>query len=196
MKTMVKGTLVIVLLIMTNTLFATGNLKVNILGVSSEKAVFAVSSLCNSDLKISVTDANGLKIYENESTGSTMDYLEEFNLGDLTYGKYKLKVDCGDLTTVRTFNKSGQGIKVGKEKTWIKPFFGYANGILRCTYLNFQKENMSLYFLKKDQLLYSKDLGKIFNVTEGINLSRLEGGNYEIVLSAGGKEYSFHIDKE
>jgi hypothetical protein len=195
MKTMVKGTFVIALLIMTNTLFAAGNLRVNILPVSSEKAVLAVSTLYSSNFNISVADANGMIVFAQENTGPTEGYLVEFGLSDLKEGKYKLMVVCNDVTSERPFIKTEDGIKVGKEKTMIKPFFGYKNGMLKCTYLNFPKENMHLYFLKGKQLLYSKELGKVFNVTEGMNLSRLEKGNYEVILSAGGRDYSFRVDK-
>jgi hypothetical protein len=50
--------------------------------------------------------------------------------------------------------------------------------------------------LKKDQLLYTKDLGKTFNMSEAINLSQLDVGSYTAVLSAGGKEYLYQIDKK
>ena len=196
MKTILKATWVFAFAAFGSTLFAAGNLKVNILPVSSEKALFSVSTLCDDNFKMTVTDAMGTIVYNDENNGPAIDHIEEFNMSDLKDGKYKLTVVCGNLTSERMFNISGDGVKVGKEKTIIQPFFGYQDGILRCTYLNFPKENLTLYFLKKNQLLYSKELGKTFNVTEGINLSRLEKGNYEVILSAGDQEYSFRVDKE
>jgi len=196
MKTILRVVLVFILAAFGNSLFAAGNLKVNILPVSSEKALFSVSTLCDDNFKMTVADVNGNIVYDDENSGPAIDHLEEFNMSDLKDGKYKLTVVCGNLTSERMFNISGDGVKVGKEKTIIQPFFGYKDGILRCTYLNFPKENLKLYFLKSNQLLYSKELGKTFNVTEGINLSRLENGNYEVILSAGDREYSFRVDKE
>lgn len=196
MKTIVKVTLVFAFAAFANTIFASGNLKVNILPASAKKAVIAISTCCNSNFSISVANEEGRIVYSKENLEPTEDYLTEFDLSLLEDGKYKLKVVSEDITTERTFRKTDKGIKVGKEQTMIKPFFGYKDGILRCTYLNFPKENLTLYFLKKNQLLYSKDLGKTFNVTEGMNLSRLEKGNYEVVLSTGDREYSFWVDKE
>jgi hypothetical protein len=49
--------------------------------------------------------------------------------------------------------------------------------------------------LKGKQLLYSKELGNLFNVSEGLNLSKLGEGTYEVILSAGGKDYSFKVNK-
>ena len=196
MKTFLKVTLVFVLAAFANTLFASGNLKVNILPASTKKAVIAVSTCCNSNFSISVENEEGRIVYSKVDLEPIEDYRTEFDFSVLEDGKYKLKVVSQDITTERAFRKTDDGIKVGKEKTIIKPFFGYNDGILRCTYLNFQKENLTLYFLKKNRLLYTKELGKSFNVTEGMNLSRLGRGNYEVILLAGDREYSFRVNKE
>lgn len=196
MNATLKVTMVFVLFAFANVLFASGNLSVNILPATTKKAVIAVSTCCNSNFSILVANEEGRIVYSKENIEPTQDYLSEFDLSILEDGKYKLKAVNQDITTERTFQKTDEGIKVGKEKTIIKPFFGYQDGILKCTYLNFPKENLTLYFLKKNQLLYTKELGKTFNVTEGMNLSRLEKGNYEVILSAGEKEYSFRVEKE
>ena len=49
MKTMLKLTLVVALFAFANTIFASGNLKVNIIPVSAEKAVVTISSIENSN---------------------------------------------------------------------------------------------------------------------------------------------------
>jgi hypothetical protein len=97
------------------------------------------------------------------------------------------------MTSERQFKKSHRIINVGEEKTTIEPYFGYEDGILRCSYLNFNKENMSLRFFKNNELIYTKDIGRNFNLQEAMNLSKLDKGNYEAVLSAGGNEYSYPI---
>lgn len=195
MKTILKVTLVLALVAFVNTLFAAGNLKVNILPVSTKKAVIAISTCCKSNFNISVANEEGRIVYSKEDLEPKEDYLHEFDLTTLDDGKYQLKVVSQDIATERTFRKSVDGIKVGKEKTIVTPYFGYKDEILRCTYLNFQKEYLTLYFLKKNQLLYTKELGKTFNVTEGMNLSGLESGNYEVILLTGDREYSFRVEK-
>ena len=196
MKTFLKVTMVFAFAAFANTLFASGNLKVNILPASTKKAVIAVSTCCNSNFSISVENEEGRIVYSKENLEPIEDYRTEFDFSVLEDGKYKLKVVSQDITTERAFRKTDEGIIVGKEKTIIKPFFGYNDGILRCTYLNFRKENLTLYFLKKNHLLYTKKLGKTFNVTEGMNLSRLGRGNYEVILLAGDRQYSFRVNKE
>ena len=195
MKTILKVTLVLALAAFAGNIFAAGNLRVNILPVSGKKAVIAVLTCCNSNYNISIINEEGRIVYSKEDLEPIEDYLHEFDLTQLQDGKYKVKVMSQDITTERKFRKTIDGVKVGKEITTIKPYFGYKDGILRCTYLNFPKDNLMLYFLKGNKLLYSKELDKTFNVTEGMNLSRLESGNYEVILTAGDKEYSFLVDK-
>lgn len=63
---MIKTTLVIAFLMSANVLFATGNLKVNVLPVSSENVFCSITSLANSDLNISVSNARGIIVYTNQ----------------------------------------------------------------------------------------------------------------------------------
>jgi hypothetical protein len=177
-----------------NTLFAVGNLKVNIIPLSSEKAVVAISSLTNSNLKISVTDDMGRLVYFKETTDPGANYRKVYNFSDLEEGKYNLSVVSDNLTTERQFEISNKTITVGEEKTMLEPFFTYEDGYLKFSYLNFNKENVSLYFFDKNELVYSKKIGRDFNVNSALNLSKLREGNYVAILAAGGKEYKYPID--
>lgn len=196
MKTMLKVTLVVALFAVANTVFASGNLKVNILPVSAEKAVVTISSLDDSNLTISIEDSQGKIVYYNENSDPKDNYRRVYDFSDLEDGQYKLTVACKDLTTECQFQKSHKGIQVGNEKTTLEPFFGYEDGILRCSYLNFSKEKLTLYLFEKNQLIYSKNIGRNFNVIEALNLSKLRRGNYEALLSTGDKEYSYKINIE
>ena len=196
MKTMLKVTLVVALFAVANTVFALGNLKVNIIPLSAEKAVVAISSLENSNLTISVEDSQGKIVFYNENSDPTENYRKVYDFAYVQNGHYKLTVVCNNLTTERRFQKTQGAIKVGNEKTTLEPYFGFEDGFLRCTYLNFQKENLTLYFFEKDQLVYSKNIGRDFNVREALNLSKLDEGNYRAVLATGDKEYSYQINIE
>jgi hypothetical protein len=194
MKTMLKCTLVVALFAVANTVFAVGNLKLNIQPIANEKAVVLISSLTDSSLKISVTDNLGRVVYYKESAEPNGNYRKVFDFSDLENGEYMLAVESGDLTTVRPFEVSRGIIKVGNEKTTIEPFFAYNDGLLRCTYLNFPKENLTLSFFDKNNLIYTKNIGRNFNVCEGLNLSKLDEGKYTAVLSTGDKEYTYEIE--
>ena len=195
MKTILQIILVITFASFADTLFASGNMRVNILPVTAEKAFVNISTLDNSNLDITVTNDKGEVLYSKENLESSEDYRSEFDFHKLENGKYKVTAVGEDMTTERLFRMTDKGIIVGKEKTFMKPYFGYKDGILKFTFLNFQKENLTMYLLNNKQLLSTKDCGNTFSVSDGLNLSNLENGTYEVVLSAGNKEYSYTVDK-
>jgi len=195
MKTMLKVTLVIAFAAFANTLFATGNLKMNVIPVSGEKAIVAISSVSDSNFQISMTDEKGQIGYYKETSDSVENYRKMFDLSQLDPGVYKITVKCNNLTTQREFRKTYYDIKVGEEKTVLEPFFSYKNGLLRCTYLNFSKENLTLYFFENNELLYTKNIGRNFNVNEALNLSKLKDGTYQAILSTGDNDYLYTVEK-
>lgn len=194
MKTILKVTLMFAFVAFANTLFAVGNLKVNIIPLSAEKAVVAISSLTDANLKISVTDDIGRLVYYKETTEPGANYRKVYNFSDLEDGKYNLSVVSDNLTTERQFEIGNKTIAVGEEKTMLEPFFMYEDGYLKFSYLNFNKENVTLYFFNENELVYSKKIGRDFNVNSALNLSKLREGNYVAIIAAGGKEYQYPID--
>jgi len=196
MKTIIQIIWVIIFVSFTDTLFAVGYLKVSILPVSAEKGFVSVSTLGNNNLNLIVTNDHGEVLYSKENLEQTKDYRSEFDFHELENGKYKITAVSDDITTERLFRMTNKGIKVGKEKTFMKPYLEYKNGILKFTILNFQKENLTVNLLNRNQLLYNKEIGYNFIASDRLDLSYLENGTYEVILSVGGKEYSYLINKQ
>ena len=200
MKTILKIILVIALASFADNLFASGNMRgnisVNLLPVTAEKAFIDVLTPGTSNFDITVTNAKGEVFYSKENLEPATDYRTQIDFHALKNGNYKVTAISEDITSERDFRMTDKGIKVGKEKTFLKPYFGYKDGILKLTFLNFQKDNTTVNLLKNKQLLFSRDCGNTFTVNEGLNLSNLENGTYEVVLSAGGKDYSYMIDNQ
>lgn len=194
MKTILKATLLIAFGAFATSVLASGNLKVNIQPLSAEKAVVMISSLTDSNLKISVEDSQGRTVYYKEIAEPTGDYRKVYDFSDLYAGSYKLTVESDRLVTERNFEIKDWKIVVGDEKTTLEPFFSYNEGLLRCSYLNFSKENLKLYVFDKNQLLYTKDLGRDFSINEALNLSKLDKGTYTAVLSAKDNEFSYDVE--
>ena len=193
MKTMLKVTFLFALVAFANTLFASGNLKVNILPLNAEKAVVAISTLSDSNFNITIADDQGQIVYYQENSNPDENYRKVYDFSDLEDGTYKLTVVSDDITAERQFKKSHRLIDVGEEKTTLEPFFGYENGILKCSYLNFNKEDIAFHFFKSDELLYTKEIGRNFTIQEALNLSKLNKGKYNAVLTAGGNAFSYPL---
>jgi len=124
-------------------------------------------------------------------TKTTVKFLISQNLEK---GEYKLSVSTNGLTTERNFSIDNENIAVGGEKSVLEPYFAYKDGVLKISYLNFPEENMNLSFYTDGDLVYSKEMGKKFNASEGFDLSKLEKGNYTVVLSTTSQSYSYDLD--
>ncbi len=177
-----------------NTLMAAGNLKVNILPLTSERAVIAISNTDAANFKIIIENSKGEMVYYKETNADTKDYRKVFDFSNLDKGDYKLAVSIDGSSSERQFKIENKNIAVGKEKTILEPFFAYKDGVLKLSYLNFSEENMKLNFYNSDELVYTKNIGNKFNVNEGFNLSKLDKGKYSVVFSSDDKDYSYNVD--
>lgn len=194
MKTTLKVMVMFAFVAIANSLFAIGNLKLNIEPLSDEKAVVAISSLTESNLKISLEDNKGRIVFFNEVSEPSGNYRKTYNFSELEDGAYTLLVESDNLTTKRTLDIKYGRILVGEERTTIQPFFNCDGDVLRLSYLNFPKENLTFYFFDKGNVVYSKKFGRDFTVNHAINLSKLQPGNYVAVLSTREKDYTYSVD--
>ena len=179
-----------------NTLMATGNLKVNIRPLDSEKAVVAISNAEASNYQISILNDKGEVVYSKETDKESMDYSKIFDFSNLENGDYKLSVTVDRLTTERAFKVNDENISVGKEKNMIEPFFKYKDGILKLSYLNFSQEKLNLNFYDGNELVYTNSIGNGFSIQKGYDLTKLDKGAYSVVLSTDNKTYSYTVNVE
>lgn len=193
-KTISKLTMLFAFVAFANTLMASGNLKVNILPLTSETAVVAISNTTASNFQISIENEKGETIYYKETGADNKDYRKVFDFSNLEDGDYKLTASIDGLTTERSFKIENKNIAVGKEKSNMEPYFAYKEGVLKLSYLNFSEENLSLNLYNNYDLVYSKNIGDKFNVNEGFDLSKLERGNYSVVLSTDNKSYTYNVN--
>jgi|GEM_PF-279176 len=193
-KTISKLTMLFAFVAFANTLMATGNLKVNIVPLTNEKAVVDISNAKASTFQISIANDKGEVVYYKETEDASDDYRKTFDFSNLENGDYKLSATVDQFTTVRSFKIKNKSIAVGKEKNMMEPYFAYKDGILKLSFLNFSEGNLSLNFYNNDNLVYSKDLGYNFSVNEGFNLKKLDKGSYSVVLSTDDKTYSYNVN--
>ena len=195
-KTISKLAMLFAFVAFANTLMATGNLKVNIVPLTNEKAVVDISNAKASAFQISIENDKGEVVYYKETDDASDNYRKTFDFSNLENGDYKLSATVDQFTTVRSFKIKNKNIAVGKEKNMMEPYFAYKDGILKLSFLNFSEGNLSLNFYNNDDLIYSKELGRKFDVNEGFSLKKLDKGSYSVVLSTDDKTYSYNVNVE
>ena len=196
MKTILRLTGVLALVAVVNVVFASGNITLNMIPLKNEKAAVAISTLSNSNFNVTIADEKGQVYYYQENTDQGDVYQKVYNFENLEDGIYKLTVLSDGMTTEREFQKQHGRILVGDEITSLEPFFGYEDGLLRCSFLNFNNDKVTLHFYGDKGELLSKQFGKEFSIQQALNLSKLEKGNYEAVLNAGAKQFTYNIEVE
>ncbi|MGD9932032.1 MAG: hypothetical protein AB7U05_18590 [Mangrovibacterium sp.] len=194
MKTIRTLTMMFALTVIANMAMATGNLRVDILPLTAERAVVAISNNAESKFEISIENANGEMIYYKETEGSLTDYRKVYDFSKMEAGDYKLVVSIDGAVSEREFSVGNKAINVGKLKSVVDPVFTYNEDVLRVAYLNYPGEKVNLMIYEGSNLIYTKALENSFSVNEGLNLSKLKNGNYQVVLAAGNDVFDYTVE--
>jgi hypothetical protein len=193
MKTMKNSVLMLAALLISGSIFATGNLKVNFSGVKSDLAVIEISNVNTSALEIELKNDAGDVIFSKE-TQPTANYKKNYDFSKLEDGKYSLIVRVDNESHETEFEVKRGNLNLLGEKKIVEPYFSFNNNELKMTYLNFSKEKAVMYvFDVYGNELYSKKFNYEFNVQHGLNLSRLPQGTYSVLLSTEGNSYNYDV---
>ncbi len=184
----------IALVASANIAMAGGNLRVDILPLNSDRAVVAVSSNVESQYEISIENSNGDVIYYKETEGNMTDYRKVYDFSKLEKGDYRVIASINGATSVRSFSV-GKDIAVGSLSYVSDPVFTYDQDVLRVAYLNYPGEKLALKIYDGNNLIYSKAIASDFAVNEGLNLSKLKRGNYQVVLASGNEVFDYTVRK-
>jgi hypothetical protein len=169
--------------------------KMNVIPLNADRAIVEITNENAAYFEVSVVSENGEMVYYKQSTNPLTDYKKIFSFEGLDAGNYVLNLKVNDTKLSQEIEIARKEIKVGESKVKFDPYFDYKNDVLKFSYLNFDKENMSLSIYNENGLVYNTRLGNGFSVTNGYNLSKLESGNYRVVLSSLTEEYAFSLVK-
>ncbi|MDX9881471.1 MAG: hypothetical protein RBS73_05355 [Prolixibacteraceae bacterium] len=192
-RTISKVTTLVAFVAFANVVLASGNLKVNILPLTSEKAVVAVSNYTGNMFQLSIENENGEILFYKEITDASDAYSKVYDFSRLEKGNYKLQVAVDGEKITRDFAIEKNTISVGKAKPVIDPYFSFKNNVLKISYLNFGEKNVNINFFNGTDKIYGKTAGNKFNVSEGFDLSKLEKGDYSVSLSTENDEYTYNF---
>jgi len=106
-----------------------------------------------------------------------------------------MNLKVNDTKLSKNFEVDRHGIFVGDSKLTFDPYFNYNDGVLKFSYLNFDQHKMKLYFYNDKGLVYEAKLGNDFAISTGYDLSKLEKGNYKVVLSSLNNEFTYNLEK-
>ena len=169
--------------------------KMNVVPLSEDRAVVSILNGAEALFELSIHAEDGELVYYKQATNPSNTYQKIFDFKNIEDGDYTMDLRVNDTRLMKDIAVSSNGIVVGESKMRIDPYFAFANGVLKLTYLNFDQESMNLNIYDNSGLVYESKLGKDFNIATGFDLSALKGGQYEVVLSSLNNDFSFSIEK-
>lgn len=169
--------------------------KMNVIPLNSERAVVSATNENAAIFEVTIEAENGDMVYYKQTSQPVTDYEQIYDFKNLANGNYALSLNVNGTKVINEFEVSGNGIKVGEAKVRFAPYFDYKNNELKLSYLNFDQENLKLYFYNNDELVYESKLGRDFNITAGYDLSKLSQGKYNVVLSSHNNEFKYDLVK-
>jgi hypothetical protein len=171
------------------TAFASGKPAMNIIPLIADRVLVAMEQEKSSPVEVRVTDENGRLVFYKSVRSANSDYRKIYDLSALENGSYNVVFNIDNTRVKRTIELNDDRVVVGDIHYSYDPTFLFDNDNLKVTYLNFDEEDFMLKLYRNGQMVFESKLGNDFALTRGFNLSRLDNGNYDVVLASVNKEY-------
>jgi hypothetical protein len=180
MKTLFVG---ILAMFTVSVAMASGNLKVNMADSESEATVMKISNSEMVNYEIKLEDAWGNQIYEMNTEIPRSEINKRYDLSNLENGMYWYSVKTGNEEIRKQLSVNYGEVEVMDVRKTVAPYFYQDGDQIKFTYLNYESENINLYVYDNNTLLEEASLGKDFTIHKIVNLSDLNAGVYDIVLT-------------
>jgi len=169
--------------------------KMNVVPLTPDRAVVSIQNDNPAVFELSITAENGEVVYYKQSAKPMNSYQKVYDFAELDNGNYTLTLKVNDTRLSKSFQVASSGIYVGESKLRFDPYFAYDGNVLKLSYLNFDGEKYTLNIYNKNGLVYKSKLGSDFNMISGYDLSGLEKGTYDVVLSSWNNEFTYTLVK-
>lgn len=169
--------------------------KMSFVPLSADRAVVSIVNGEEAQFELSIRAKDGELIYYKQTTKPLITYQKLYDFENLENGNYTMDLRVNGTRVIKDFEVASNEILVGESKQRMDPYFAFTDDVLKLTYLNFDQEKLSLNIYNDEGLVYKTNLGKSFNVASGFDLSKLEEGNYQVILSSINNNFSFNIQK-
>ena len=169
--------------------------EVKVIPHSTDRAVVFVNNADDVYTELSIEDLNGSVIYYKEGRIEDKVYSKLFDFKNLEEGSYKVvaKNNFGEKEIL--FSVSNNTVNVVKEESSVKPFVKIEGDVLKLSYLNESLSDTYLSLYNEDGEVFTKKLGKDFNITTGFDIKKLAKGTYSANIINGSNTYSYQFNK-
>ncbi len=188
-----KSTLVAVLVLGSNSIYAVGDVKVAPIS-GSKKARIYVAPEQNENVKLTVLNEYGSEFIYSAVLSEKTSYNKVYDFNNLSEGTYKIVAESNSKIIENDIAVSKEGITVLSENEKYKPFFNLKEGKLIISYLNKGLEDVSVSFSSKTSTFFSDEPISEMDFMKAYDLANLVQGEYYVSVNSGADTYSYYFE--
>ncbi|PKP12990.1 MAG: hypothetical protein CVU08_07620 [Bacteroidetes bacterium HGW-Bacteroidetes-3] len=148
------------------------------------------------NLEVNVQDSFGFVLYREKYTGASLS--RKFDLTLLPNGNYIFEINGQTKIKMIPFTVTANNVDFEKEKETIffKPIVRFKNDVVFISKLALNKEALHIKVYDPNaNLIYSEELKNNLNLGRKLSFSKLEPGNYRVVLKSDGRIFEETLKK-
>lgn len=188
-------TLVFVAIVFVANVFATEIPQMEVFPMNETKLLIAFVQETPVINQISIYSKSGDLMYVKRLKKGTNRYSQIYDLSQIENGNYEVRLKYGKTTLKKEIKISDGDVRLVKEKAELPPVFTSVSEGVNLSYMNFEKNDVSVFLYKQNELLDTANLGSEFLIHKRINLTALKKGNYDILLACADKKYWFSVQR-
>lgn len=198
MKNLIKRSLLIAAfftLPISNAMSNEPNPNANVISVNG-KLINLTLNYSDGDLEVNVQDSFGLVLYKEKYVGAILS--RKFDLTLLPNGNYFFEISGQTKIKIIPFSVTSNNVVFEKEKETIffKPIVRFKDDVVYISKLALKNETLNIKVYDTNyKLLYSEQLKNNINLGRKLSFSKLEPGNYRLVLKSEGRVFEETIKK-
>lgn len=175
--------------------FATDKPKMNIVTANNEEARVTFESQTAYPLEITICNTFGEIVYYWKGESLQKNLSQTLNMSELGKGTYHVCLNYGGQSLNRDLIVTRNEVKVGPVVALYEPFFSYDDDRLNLSFLNVAQKNVYLNVYQGDEHVTGVNLGDDMDIQKSFDFSKLNTGEYEVVVSEEFKEHHFLVTK-
>ncbi len=188
-------TFVLLTLVLTTSVFAKENAQMKVIPLNNTKLLVAFIQDSPVNNQLSICNESGEVMYIKRLKKGTFSYQQVYNLSKVADGNYEVRLKYGNEILKKSIKVSDGKVEEIKQISAIPPVFSSTENGINLTYLNAEKNEVSLHVYEEGTLIKTADLGSEYAIHKKINLAATDKGTYNILLASADKEYWFSVQR-
>ena len=169
--------------------------KMNIEKTSEKKVLLTYEASSAFPLEISICSEEGKMLYYWKTNSPKNQISQLLNLQKYNCGTYNICLNYGGRSINRKLQLTENRIIIGPAQHYFEPFFEFENEQLKVSFLNMAQKNVYVNIFKEGECIAAVRLGNNMDIQKSLNFSKLEKGDYKVVLSDHFKDHNYWVEK-